>query len=45
MLEYLSRTALSADYELVLWLQTHYIEPFGRVDRLDGIVVTEEQHM
>jgi hypothetical protein len=45
MLECLSRTTLSTDYELVLWLQAHYIEPFGRVEMLDGIVVTEDKHM
>lgn len=45
MLEYLSHTAREADRALVLWLQKHYIEPFGRVDRLDGLIVSDESHM
>jgi hypothetical protein len=42
MLEYLSITPNTSDYALVLWLETHYIEPCGRIERLDGIVVTNE---
>jgi hypothetical protein len=45
MLECLSMTTRTTDYELILWLQAHYIEPFGRIERLDGLVVTEEKHM
>jgi hypothetical protein len=45
MLECLSTTTRTSDYELVLWLQTHYIEPFGRIERLDGLIVTEPKDM
>ncbi|KAH7089529.1 hypothetical protein FB567DRAFT_618742 [Paraphoma chrysanthemicola] len=46
LLECLSRTTREPDYALVLWLKAHYIEPFGRIERLDGLVVTETQdHM
>ncbi|KAL5121488.1 hypothetical protein ACEQ8H_000560 [Pleosporales sp. CAS-2024a] len=41
MLECLSRTIDPKDYALAIWLQKHYIEPFGRIERLDGLVVTE----
>jgi hypothetical protein len=45
MLEHLSGTSTTSDYSMVLWLQAHYIEPFGRIERLDGMVVTEEDDM
>jgi hypothetical protein len=42
MLEYLSLTKVTSDYGIVLWLNAHYIEPFGRIERLDGLVVNDE---
>ncbi|KAH7412120.1 hypothetical protein DE146DRAFT_771989 [Phaeosphaeria sp. MPI-PUGE-AT-0046c] len=45
MLEHLSQTARVDDYALVLWLQKHYIEPFGRIDRLDGLIVANDTHL
>jgi hypothetical protein len=39
ILESLSTTANVADSAYTQWLHTHYIEPFGLVDRLDGLVV------
>jgi hypothetical protein len=45
MLECLSTTTRTSDYKLILWLQTHYIDPFGRIERLDGLVVTESKDM
>lgn len=42
MLEYLSLTKVTSDYGIVIWLQAHYIEPFGRIERLDGLVVNDE---
>ncbi|OAL55620.1 hypothetical protein IQ07DRAFT_595298 [Pyrenochaeta sp. DS3sAY3a] len=32
------------DYHLFAWLQKHYLDPFGTVDRLDGIVVKTYIH-
>jgi hypothetical protein len=43
MLELFSRTGEDYDYKLVLWLQMHYISPFGRIERLDGLVVTKDE--
>lgn len=43
LLECLSHTTQKTDYAFVLWLQSHYIEPFGRIERLDGLVVTQEE--
>jgi hypothetical protein len=45
MLECLSTTTRTSDYELVFWLEAHYIEPFDTIERLDGLVVTEEKDM
>ncbi|KAH7073910.1 hypothetical protein BKA63DRAFT_604208 [Paraphoma chrysanthemicola] len=45
LLECLSRTTQTPDYALVLWLKAHYVEPFGRIERLDGLVVTETQDL
>jgi hypothetical protein len=45
MLERLSTTTRTSDYAIVLWLQAHFIEPFGRVERLDGLVVTKEEDL
>ncbi|EAT91297.2 hypothetical protein SNOG_01648 [Parastagonospora nodorum SN15] len=42
MLEHLSLTKITSDYAIVIWLQAHYIEPFGRIERLDGLVVNDE---
>jgi len=42
MLEYLSLTKVTNDYGIVLWLQAHYVESFGRIERLDGLVVNDE---
>lgn len=40
ILECLTKTLNTKDWSIALWLQEHYIAPFGRVDRLDGLVVT-----
>jgi hypothetical protein len=45
MLECLSTTSRTSDYAIVLWLQAHYIEPFGRIERLDGLVVEEDEDL
>jgi hypothetical protein len=45
MAEHLSRTLSTPDWALSLWLQTHYIDPFIRINRLDGIIVPSEAHM
>ena len=45
MLECFSATNQMSDYELVQWLQAHYIEPFGRIERLDGLVITDKKDM
>ncbi|KAF1918113.1 hypothetical protein BDU57DRAFT_410384, partial [Ampelomyces quisqualis] len=45
MLEYLSLTAHASDYVFVMWLQRHYIQPFGRIERLDGLLVTHDQDL
>ncbi|KAH7392798.1 hypothetical protein BKA66DRAFT_606758 [Pyrenochaeta sp. MPI-SDFR-AT-0127] len=44
ILEYLSATQRPIDWGLSLWLQENYIAPFGRVERLDGLVVASMQH-
>jgi hypothetical protein len=44
MLEYLNVTIRTSDHALVLWLHAHYIEPFGRIERLDGLVVNDDKH-
>jgi hypothetical protein len=45
MLEHLSQTTRTPDYALTLWLEQHYIKPFGRIDRMDGLIVTNELHL
>lgn len=45
ILEHLSGTQQKMDWSLSLWLQEHYIAPFGRVERLDGLVVASKNHM
>ncbi|KAF2826276.1 hypothetical protein CC86DRAFT_292942, partial [Ophiobolus disseminans] len=45
IIECLSTTGEIYDYEVALWLRTHYVEPFGRIDGLDGLVVTEKEHL
>lgn len=45
MLEYLSQTTRTSDYALTLWLEKHYIKPFGRIDRMDGLIITNELHL
>ncbi|KAF1844635.1 uncharacterized protein K460DRAFT_95438 [Cucurbitaria berberidis CBS 394.84] len=39
ILEHLSGTSRQRDWSIALWLQEHYIIPFGRVERLDGLIV------
>jgi hypothetical protein len=43
MLECLSQTGDADDYKLVVWLLWQYNEPFGIIERLDGLVVTKEE--
>lgn len=43
MLEYLSVTAEPSDYAFVMWLHRHYIQPFGRIERLDGLLVMHDE--
>jgi hypothetical protein len=43
LLECLSASTRTPDYALFLWLKAHYVEPFGRIERLDGLVVAETQ--
>ncbi len=38
MMETLSDTKCPEDWALVCWMMDHYIFPFGRVERLDGLV-------
>lgn len=45
ILECLSTTGHTYDYEVVLWLVTHYVEPFGRIGGLDGLVVIKKEHL
>ena len=45
MMESLSSTGKVNDYALVLWLQEHYVVPFGRIERLDGLVVTDKEDL
>ncbi|CAO2648606.1 Nn.00g078730.m01.CDS01 [Neocucurbitaria sp. VM-36] len=43
ILEHISATSSKKDWSIALWLQEHYIAPFGRVERLDGLVVTHTE--
>lgn len=45
MLEYLSQTGTGRNYVYVRWLLKEYILPFGRIDRLDGLVVKHEDDL
>lgn len=45
MLEHLSQTTQHSDYALTVWLEKHYVKPFGRIDRLDGLIVGNELHL
>lgn len=42
MCETLSFRRTEYDYSIVMWLIANYIEPFGRIDRQDGLVVTKD---
>lgn len=45
MLECLSATADLDDWAIALWLQDHYITPFARVERLDGLIVSSPTYL
>lgn len=45
ILECLTTTAQPEDWSLALWLQRHYVEPFARIERLDGLVVESSSHV
>jgi hypothetical protein len=45
MLEMLSRTRYEYDQEVVQWLTEHYVKPYGKFDRVDGLVVRSKEHL
>ena len=45
ILESLSTMRSTYDYEIVLWLLANYVEPFGKLGGLDGLVVTKQEDL
>jgi hypothetical protein len=45
MLETLSRTKYEYDQEVVQWLTEQYVKPYGKFDRVDGLVVRSKDHL
>jgi hypothetical protein len=45
MLETLSRTKYEYDQEVVQWLTEQYVKPYGKFDRVDGLVVRFKDHL
>jgi hypothetical protein len=45
MLETLSRTKYEYDQEVVQWLTEQYVKPYGKFDRVDGLVVRSKEHL
>jgi len=41
----LSRSIFPLNWALSLWIQHHYIDPFNRINRLDGIIVASNEDM